>query len=125
MALLESEMKGKDQMISELRGIVVELADAVAKRERYAQWCQAYAQDQGGWHKEELERLHARVAALGAELEACRRPPLQPISALHSTSGYQPCQGQKGLGGRCGHGKTTNGEQGKWSRWEYMGEKET
>ena len=34
MSLPDSEMKGKDQMISELKGTVDDLADAVAKRER-------------------------------------------------------------------------------------------
>ena len=77
----------------------------------------AKSEDKVRWQKEEQERLHARVATLEAELVACRRPPLKMIPALPSTSDYQPQPGQKGLGERHGHGKSANGEGGKWSRW--------
>ena len=46
MDQLESEMKGKDWMISELKGTVVELADAIAKRERCSQRHQDESEDQ-------------------------------------------------------------------------------
>ena len=69
--------------------------------------------------------MHARVAVLEAELVACRRPHLKQISVLPSTSGNQPWQNQKGLGGKCGHDKTMNGKGGKWSRQEYTEEKKT
>ena len=47
---LESEMKGKDQMISELRDTVYELADALIKRERHGWRCQAKSEDQVRQH---------------------------------------------------------------------------
>ena len=94
-------MKVNDITIHKLRGTVDELADAVAKRERHGRMCQTESEYQVRWHKEEWERLHARVAAVEAQLVACGRSPLKPISALPSTSGYQPQQGQKGLGGKC------------------------
>ena len=75
-------------------------------------------------HKEEQERLHARLAALEAEFVVCRRQPFKSISALPRTSDYKSWQGQKGLGEKHGHGKTVNGKGGKWSRWKYMEEKE-
>ena len=99
---LESKMKGKDWMISELRDTVAELADAVAKRERCAPRCQAKSEDQAIQHKKECERLHARVTALEAELVTCWRPPLKPILVLPSTSGYPPWQGKKDLSRRHG-----------------------
>ena len=73
-------------------------------------------------HKEDQERLHARVAAVEAELVAGGRPPVKQISVLPSSSGYQPQQRQKDLGGKCGHGKIMNGEGGKWSRQKFMEE---
>ena len=38
------------------------------------------------------------VAALEVEFVACGRPPLKQTAVLPSLSGYQPQQGQKGLG---------------------------
>ena len=101
-------------------GTVYELAYAVAKRNRCAQRQQAESEDQMRQHKEEWERLCARVAALDAELVACGRPPLNPISVLPSTSGCQLWQGQKGLSRKHDHGKTVNSEGGKHSKVEYI-----
>ena len=112
VAQIEYKMKGKDEMISELRGPVDVLADAVAQRGMHVQRHKAKSEDQGD--KEEQERLCAREAALEVELVACGRPPLKPKLALPSTSGYQPQQGQKGLSRRHGHGKTANSQGGKF-----------
>ena len=68
VAQLESDMKGREQMISELRGTVDELAETVAKRKRHAQRHPAKSEDKVRQHKEEQKRLHARVAASEAEL---------------------------------------------------------
>ena len=76
-------------MIIKLRGIIVELAHAVAKRERCAQRHKAESEDLVRCHNEERERLHAQVAVLEAELVACGRQPLKPILVPPSTLGYQ------------------------------------
>ena len=86
-------MKGKNQLIVELRGTLDELADTVAKRERCTWRHQANLEDHVRWHKEEWERL---CTIFEAELVACGMPPLKPIFALPSTSDYQPWQGLKG-----------------------------
>ena len=70
MAQQENETEGKDQIIIELRGTGYELADAVAKKGRHTHRCQAKLQDQARWHKDECERLHARVIAIEAQLVA-------------------------------------------------------
>ena len=88
VAQIESEMKGKDKMIIEVRGTVDKLTNAVDKRQRCAQRCQAESEGQARWHKEEHVRLHVRMAVLEAGLVACRRPPFKPVSVFPSISGY-------------------------------------
>ena len=63
LAQVHSEIKGKAQMIIELMDTIDELDDAVAKRGRHAQRCQAKLEDQVWQQKEEQERLCARLAA--------------------------------------------------------------
>ena len=49
------------------------------ERERCAWRCQAKSEDQKRQHKEEWERMCARIAALEAELVVCGRPSLKHI----------------------------------------------